>query len=468
MNLRVLLLPLLLALSKFASAAERPNILLILADDMGYGDLKAYNPNSKIPTPALDRLAAEGLRFTDAHTTGSTCIPARFGLLTGTYPHRQPSMRDNVPLIPEGMPTVASLLRGAGYRTAMIGKWHLGLTDKSNPVEGRALRGGPLDRGFDSFFGIHASTDIPPYYFIEGRLPTGMPLTTIEANNDDEAVTGWNRIQGAFWRGGGVGRNLSLPDVTPLFFEKALTFLTTKIEGDQPFFLYLPLPAPHTPWLPTPEFVGKSGAGSYGDFVMTVDDGIGQLLDQLDTQGIANNTLVLFTSDNGPVWLQKDVEKYNHQSAGPLRGMKGDNWEGGHRMPFLVRYPGTVPAGASTDQLVSFLDVSATLAELVGATANLPADSISFLPTLLGKESPAARTSVVHGKGKKFSFRDGRYKLLRHQGSAGFSKHDPKEGDPVGQLYDLEKDLGETINLWNDRPETVAELSRKLDRALAR
>ena len=448
------------------SAAERPHIVFILADDMGYGDLRSYNPDSRIETPALDRLAREGMRFTDAHSTGSTCIPARFGLMTGTYPFRRPHMSDREPLIPEDMPTLPSLLKTAGYRTAMVGKWHLGFDDKKNPQPGKPLLGGPMDRGFDSFFGIHASTDIPPYYYIEGRLGQGLPLRPIAANRDDEATTGWNHIQGAFWRAGGVGRDLSLPEVTPRFFDRAVETLRGAEPGT-PLFLYLALPSPHTPWLPTKEFVGKSGAGSYGDFLMTVDHGVGRVLAQIEASGIADNTLVVFSSDNGPVWYAKDVERTGHSSTAPLRGMKGDNWEAGHRVPFIARWPGRVAAGATNDALISFLDVTSTLCGAAGVTENLPADSISFLPILLGEaDAVPARTSLVHGKRRKFSIRVGDLKLLDHQGSAGFSKTATSKDDPPGQLYNLAEDIGETNNLWTEQPDKVEELRAMLRAAV--
>ena len=445
-------------------ANERPNIVFILSDDMGWADVGAYDAKSKIPTPALDQLAAEGMLFRDAHSTGSTCIPARFGLLTGSHPSRQPSMSDKSPLIPESMPTLASHLRSAGYETAMVGKWHLGFVDKLEPNEGKPLEGGPVDRGFDSFFGIHASTDIQPYYYIDGKLPTGMPLLEIAANNDSEEETGWNRIQGAFWRAGGIGQDLKLEEVTPLFFDKAVDYVAEKHE--KPFFLYLALPSPHTPWLPTEEFVGKSGVGSYGDFVMTVDHGVGRVMKQLEESGLSGNTLVFFSSDNGPVWYDKDEDKFDHSSVGALRGMKGDNWEGGHRVPFLVRYPWKVKAGTESTALISFLDVTATLAELVGSKETVSEDSISFLPVLLGESEASDRLSLVHGRNKKYSYRFENWKLLLHQGSAGFSKYVPTAEDPEGQLYDLSSDLGEEKNLWNLKPELVDKLTKQFEEEL--
>ena len=461
----ILLTLLLLIVCQVSAQVSPPNIVFILADDMGYGDLKAYNPDSKIPTPALDRLAREGIRFTDAHTTGSTCIPARFGLLTGTYPWRQPNMRDIKPLIPESMPTIASLLKSAGYRTHMVGKWHLGFDDKQSPKPDKPMRGGPMDRGFDSFFGIHASTDIPPYYYIRGRSALGMPMKAIDGHNDNEAATGWNRIQGAFWRGGKIGQDLKLPEVTPRFFAEAQRVIESEA-GRQtptaPFFLYLALPSPHTPWLPTEDFVGKSGAGSYGDFLMTVDHGVGQMLGQLDRLNLAGNTLVCFSSDNGPVWYAKDVDRFGHSSTAPLRGMKGDNWEGGHRIPFIVRCPRLVPAGKTSDDLISFLDVAATFGELAGVEKNIPADSISFLPALRGEKNRRPREMLIHGKGIRKLIRQGDWKLLMHKGSAGFSKDRGSPDDPPGQLYNVRDDISESTNLWEKHPEKVAELRQKL------
>ena len=293
-----------------------------------------------------------------------------------------------------------------------------------------------------------------------------MPMGEIGDNNEDEAATGWNNIQGAFWRAGGIGQDLELEEVTPKFADEAVEFLAGAPE-DRPFFLYLAFPSPHTPWLPTEEFVGKSGAGMYGDFMMTVDHAVGRVLGQLEESGHAEDTLVIFTSDNGPVWYDTNEEQYDHVSTGMVKGMKGDNWEGGHRVPFIVRLPGSVEAGSTDDSLISFLDVAATLCDLAGVEAERPEDSISFAHALLGQEAGAGavRESLFHGKKFHACLRSGKWKLLEHQGSAGFSKREePKPGpdDPPGQLYDMVEDPGETTNLWNERPEVVERLLGEL------
>ncbi|NIL96537.1 MAG: sulfatase-like hydrolase/transferase, partial [Planctomycetales bacterium] len=320
-----------------APAAQHPHIVLILADDMGYGDMGAYNPHSKIPTPHLDRLAADGIRFTDAHAGGSICIPSRYALLTGRFAVRGKMNPRRNTVIEQGTRTVADQLKDHGYRTAMVGKWHLGFEGPPGSQDlfdyAAPLRGGPLDRGFDSFFGMHASLDIPPYFYIRGRSAVTPPTETIEAHHSMGGEDDWNQIQGAFWRKGQIAPDLKLADVTPRFADEALEVIRSHGHQENPLFLYLALPSPHTPWLPTQAFQGQSGAGMYGDFMMQVDATVGQILAALDEAQMAENTLVIFTSDNGPVWYDKDVARFGHRSAGDLRGMKASSYEGGHRMP---------------------------------------------------------------------------------------------------------------------------------------
>ena len=359
-----------------APSDDRPHIVLILSDDMGYGDLKTYNPDSKIPTPHLDQLARAGMTFTDAHAGGSTCRPSRYALFTGRFASRSLSLSDRAaPLLPEGRSTMASMLRDHGYRTAMVGKWHLGFDQKARRTGkdtrgfqfdyDQPLTGGPLDRGFDSFFGMHASLDIPPYFYISNRAPVMPPTETVADSTSVDGQEGWNKIQGAFWRGGDVAPDFKHADVTPRFAAEARKVIESH-RRTRPLFLYLALPSPHTPWLPAKEFIGKSGAGMYGDFVMMVDDVVGQILASLDRAGMSENTLVLFSSDNGPVWYAKDTERFGHRSVGPLRGAKGSVWEGGHRVPLIAKWPGHVQAGVKNDHTVSFVDFFATFAELVG------------------------------------------------------------------------------------------------------
>lgn len=447
-----------------------PNIVVILADDMGFGDPGCFNRDSKIATPHIDRLANEGVRFVDAHSPGAWCVPSRYGLLTGRYPARKKAFRaGRQAVIAKDRVTLASLLNDRGYRTAMVGKWHLGFDGGAKVQDRNELHGGPLDRGFDSFFGIHASLDIPPYYYIRDRRPVLPPSGEVEAS----ATAGWSNIQGAFWRAGGLAPDFVHAEVLPKFTDEAIAVLNDAAQNDpdRPFFLYLALAAPHTPWLPQPDSEGRSRAGMYGDFVADVDDAVGRVLQALDRNDQSQDTLIVFTSDNGPVWYPADVERLGHSSTGPWRGMKSDSWEGGHRMPFVVRWPGNAPAGSTTHQTVCFTDLMATCAELTGAP--LPAgageDSHSLVPVL---RDPKASTTREHTllKASGAVVRAGRWKLVTHLGSGGFSKPrrlEPSPNGPAGQLYDLDNDPGEATNLWLERPDVVARLHQLRERILA-
>jgi len=449
-----------------AFAAEKPNIVVILVDDMGYGDPGCFNRDSKIPTPNIDRLAAQGMMFTDAHASGPLCHMSRYGLMTGQYPFRtNVGVWSKQPLIKSGQETVASLLKSQGYRTAMVGKWHCGF--KENGYD-KPLPGGPVHVGFDSFFGIRASTDIPPYFYIRGDKAVSPPTNTIDANYSD----GWSKIQGAFWRKGGIAPDLNLKDVLPEFTDEAVNVITSHKEHDEPLMLYLAYPAPHTPWLPSAKFAGKSGAGMYGDFAMMVDAMIGRVLKSLDDTGLADDTLVFFTSDNGPVWYDTDVKRFNHDSVGGLRGMKADVWEGGHRMPFIARWPGKVEPGSKSDQLVSFVDFLATFADLTDSELkpNAGPDSFSFLPVLTGvaTESAKLRTQLVLRSGTgAMMIRDADWKYIDRLGSGGFSKPNrikPRPGGPTAQLFDLKNDRRETTNLSQQQPDVANRLAKELKR----
>ncbi|MDP7017500.1 MAG: sulfatase-like hydrolase/transferase, partial [Pirellulaceae bacterium] len=439
-----------------------------MVDDMGYGDPQCFNSKSKIATPHINSLARDGVEFSDAHAPGPLCHMSRYGLMTGRYPFRTDvSAWRRRPLIDAGRTTIASLAKSRGYRTAMVGKWHLGFREDGYD---KPLPGGPVDCGFHSYFGIRASTDIPPYFYIRDDRAVQPPTERIEANRS----AGWSPIQGAFWRAGGIAPNLKLDDVLPRFTDEAIQVIEKHAANKQdarPLMLYLAYPAPHTPWLPAEEFVGQSGAGMYGDFLMMVDAQIGRVLASLRQAGMERNTLLVFTSDNGPVWFEADVERLKHDSVGGLRGMKSDAWEGGHRMPFIVRWPERVKAGGQSKQLVCFTDLLATFAEVWGvklAPAAGP-DSFSFLPALTGQEATTpARAQFVMRAGSvrsMMTIRSGDWKLITGLGSGGFSKPNrikPGPDDPAGQLYNLAADLGETTNLYKKHPDVVARLTAEL------
>ena len=466
-----LLLALLAAGPAQAEPPDRPNVVLILADDMGYGDVGAFNANCKIPTPHLDRLAAGGMRLTDAHSPAAWCTPTRYSLLTGEYSFRgRPWAWDGPPEIPADTPTLPGVFRSAGYRTAMVGKWHLGFEDPAGDAvdRGRSVehRGGPVDRGFGSFFGIPVSLDGPPYYYIRGRRAVDLPTETVAAGG----TPGWSPIQGAFWRAGGIAPGFAHRNVLPDFRDEAVKIIEDA--GDEPFFLYLALASPHTPWVPTgdpAEYHG--GASLYGRFVSETDAAVGRVLDALDRAGRAENTLVIFTSDNGPVWYPGDAEKYGHAAAGPYRGMKGDAYEGGHRVPLIARGPG-VPAGAASDALFTLTDLFPTLAAACGV--DLPdgaaPDAADQWPVLRGEAVEPRTEAAFEATGGRDFVRVGDWKLVPWRGSGGFTppkQFAPPPGGPAGQLYNLAEDPGETANRYADRPEKVAELTAALARILA-
>jgi len=460
---------------KKASEAFRPHIVFILADDMGYGDLKAYNPQSKIATPYLNQLASEGMIFTDAHSGGSTCKPSRYALFTGRFSARKQRINDKEgPILEKGRATIASLLRNNNYQTAMVGKWHLGFDQKGLAtgieIDGFAfdfdqpLTGGPVDRGFESLFGMHASLDIPPYFYIKNRTPTMAPTETIGDRDSVGGPEDWTRIQGEFWRGGAVAPDFKHIEVTPRFADEASKVIESR-DADRQLFLYLALPSPHTPWLPSKEFVGKSSAGMYGDFVMQVDSVIGQIMASLETAGISDNTLIIFTSDNGPVWYDKDTDRFGHRSTGPLSGAKGSAWEGGHRMPFIARWPDRIEAGSQADQTISFVDVFATFADLAGqkqTTEGTAEDSVSFLPVLLnstGKHEP--RPPILHSNRV---IREGDWKLIDTKRNRGFTS-DRSKNYPL-ELFNLAEDLSEENNLIEEMPEKAKYLRVKMKQIL--
>jgi len=477
-----------LAASSTSLPAGPPNILIVLADDHGIGDVSAYNPESKIPTPNLDRLATEGLRFTDAHTSSGVCTPTRYSLLTGRY-HWRTHLQSGVlggfsrPLISPGRLTLPSFLKQQGYHTACFGKWHLGMDwplrdggiaddggefGKAYPQADRVdytrpIQNGPVDRGFDTFYGISASLDMFPYVWIRDRLPTEIASATK-----------------SFPRPGPAGPAFEAVDVQGGITDRLIAYLDERAPfaaSGTPFFAYVPLAAPHTPIVPAPPWQGRSGISPYADFVLQVDADMGRILAALDRLALAENTLVVFTSDNGcsPAADIERLHEAGHRPSYVYRGHKADLYEGGHRVPFLLRWPARVQAGRISDDLIGQVDFLATFADLLSTPLPPEAgeDSISFLPALLGAESPQARSSIItQSINGSFAVRDGSWKLALCPGSGGWSFPRPGKDDatdlPEWQLYDLSRDPGEERNLVGDYPEKVGDLRRILDAAIAR
>lgn len=445
--------------------AQKPNVVVILADDLGYGDIGAYNRDSKIPTPNLDRLAAEGLRFTDAHSPSAVCTPTRYGLLTGRYAWRT-RLKSWVlngysrSLIDPGTPTIASRLQAAGYRTAVVGKWHLGLGTTQPADYSSRFDQGPHTVGFDESYVIPASLDMPPYgYVVDGLM---QELPTAETPGDTQRRNGG----GGFWRKGAMSPSFDFYRVLPNITEQAINFIER--QSEDPFFLYVPLPAPHTPWMPIERFRGKSGAGWYGDFVVQVDDTVGQVVQALRSAGKLDNTLLIFTSDNGAHWLPRDISQFGHRANAQWRGQKADIHEAGHRIPFIMRWPGRVAAGEEFDGLVGLNDLYATIAEVVGlqlSDEEAP-DSRSFLRAAMGETGARIRRHLVHHSADgMFALRVGQWKYIEGLGSGGFTQPariEPTPGGPQGQLYDLAADPGETKNLWMERPNLRQDMARLL------
>lgn len=478
-------LPLLMAgCQEKKTEPARPNIIYILADDMGYGDIHALNDSCKIPTPALDRMVATGLTFTDAHSNSAVSTPTRYGTLTGRYAFRS-RLKNGVlvgheaALIEPGRPTVASFLQENGYQTACVGKWHLGLdwarkdttlplfdgslwdmTNTQNVDYAARVGGGPADCGFDYSYILPASLDIAPYVYIENGKVTAPVSRHADNWKSDEA-------RGVWYRHGDIADDFEHATCLQQLTRQAIGFIRQASSTEAPFFLYFPLTAPHTPWLPANEFRGKSGAGVYGDFVCMTDDVVRQIYAVLEETGQAENTIVVFTSDNGSHWLPSDVEQFGHRANGSFSGMKSDVWEGGHRVPYLVTWPAQIPAGLQSGQLVCSTDLLATCAEMVGQElpGNAGEDSFSFYPTLTGVSSGTTmrQTMIHHSIEGFFALREGDYVLLDCKGSGGWSLPEPQADSlPAMQLYNLKEDLAEHHNLLQSAPQQAASMKQLL------
>lgn len=489
----VCLLSVLIFGSPCSQGKTQPNILILYADDIGYGDLSSYNTKSKIPTPHLDRLAAEGMRFTDGHSSSGICSPSRYALLTGRYHWRrmhgivkafEPSVFSS-----ERM-TLQQMLKDNGYTTSMIGKWHLGWDwdsirkkgakpqrrNKNREIWGpeafdwsKPFRGGPVDHGFDYYFG-DGVINFPPYTWIENDRVLKAPDTMVTSKAFKPIKEGqWEMKPGPMVTGWDPYENI------PLTTAKGVEKIRAYAKDKKPFFMYFAFPSPHAPIIPNDEFDGSSKAGPYGDFVVETDAACGKLLEALKEAGIEENTIVIFTADNGPErYAYERDEKYDHWSSYPLRGLKRDIYEGGHRIPFIVKWPGLTKAGSVSDALVSQIDLMITLAEAlkIDLPSNQAEDSHNLLP-ILGGETSTARTTLVHNTYKgKYAIRRGNWLLINTK--SGYEKKDihrswekkheyPEDNAQPRELYDLTKDFGQRNNVAELHPEVVDELKKELE-----
>ena len=447
---------------------KKPNIIYILADDLGYGDVSCNNDSSKIHTKNIDELAHNGIRFTDAHSSSAVSTPTRYSLLTGRYNWRT-ELKQGVTwsydehLIDTNRLTVASYLKSKGYNTACIGKWHLGLdwaTDTAgNLLFHKPIKNAPTSYGFDYFYGIAASLDIPPYFYIKNNQITAESIDTVQKSELP-----------AYWRSGPIGNDFKHIEVLPELTSRAIDYIDQEAQKESPFFLYFPLTAPHTPIVPTEKFKGKSNLSAYGDFVLMVDNVVKQITSVLDKNELTENTMIVFTSDNGFA-PYADIEKHESQGHYPsyqFRGYKADIYEGGHRIPFIVKWPGKIPEGSTSDETVSLTDFFATCAAMYNDTLPQSAgvDSYNLLPVLTGKnyDDPLREATVTHSVNGSFSIRKGKWKLNFCPGSGGWSDPTPdtarKMDIPPVQLYNLNKDTSEQKNLAKKHPEVVEKLTQ--------
>jgi len=454
---------------------DRPNIVYLLADDMGMGDLGCYNAESKIPTPAMDALAREGMMFTDAHSGSAVCTPTRYGILTGTYAFRTRLKSgvlwgSSITLLKEGEVTVASLLKKNGYNTACIGKWHLGLgwqtldsgvvltdnwqTDIQKIDYSKPVLSGPNSFGFDYFFGIPASLDMPPYLYLENDISQGIPTEiTNEGGREGLTVPGFK------------AKNV-MPDLT----QKAVDFIKQQ-KPEKPFFLYFPWAAPHTPVVPNDEFSGKSKAGIYGDFMVECDATVQRIIDVLKEKGMYENTIIILTSDNGSsphgFPIQQEIE-FNHLTSNGFKGRKSHSYEGGHRVPFIVSWPKRVKADSKSDEIICLTDLYATVADLIGQKMNdeEALDSYSFLPVLNSEEyqKPIREATIHHSLNGDFSIRQGDWKYIDASGHGGFAQIKESVTSDSIQLYNLAIDPTETTNVYVRNPEKATQLKLLLEK----
>ena len=475
---------------------QKPNIILVLADDMGYGDISSLNPYGRIQTPAIDEMVNRGITFTDAHAGGSLSTPSRYGILTGRYAFRTTTGAAtglggfNGAVIEEGRATLASQLKKADYTTAITGKWHLGVnwqtkdgspagmdqnTGFSNVDYSREVTSGPNTYGFDYSFIHPASLDIPPYVFIRNHKvvdPDVMVTTDYYPRRKENTEYAWDKKhtdehavyweKGVWWRQGEMSRSFRIEECQSEIVREGIRFIGEHASENRgnPFFLFLSLTGPHTPWVPIEKFRGKSPIGLYGDFVMETDYIVNQVQQTLKQLDIEDNTILIFTSDNGAYWPQEEIDLHNHDSNRGRRGQKGDVWDGGHRIPLIISWPARIKKSLKYNHFVSLTDFFATFSDIAGLEMNdeMGEDSFSFLHVLKGETEKAVRPTMTHHTGRISAIRNEEWKFLDGLGSGGFTDPafvKPLPGGPGGQLYRIITDTLESENLYMDYPEVV-------------
>ncbi|MES2375388.1 MAG: arylsulfatase [Bacteroidota bacterium] len=486
---------------------EKPNVVIILADDMGYSDVAALNKKARTLTPNIDLLVKSGITFTDAHSGGAVCTPSRYGILTGRYYFRVPKQREYLgylqPLIEPERETIGTLMQKAGYATAAIGKWHLGvswgLKDPLLPqIPDAGRRGytntdfrkevsrGPNALGFNYSFILPASLDMPPYTFIKNsqvvdpeiiltadayphKLDTTNPVWDKKYTNSDDIY--WER--GIWWRNGEMSRSFKMENCLDTIVNQGMSFISSQVKNkpDQPFLLYLPLTGPHTPWLVNESFKGKTALGSYGDFVLQVDNVVNRVTTLLKALNISDNTIIIFASDNGAPWTEDDIQVYNHESNAGRRGQKGDIYDGGHHIPLVIKWPAKIKKAFNYTSTVSLVDLMATFAEMTGQRIkkSFGEDSFSFYKVIAGTaSSTTSRKDILYESSRgMLAIKAGDWKFIDGLGSGGFtepSELKPVKDGPIGQLYNLKMDPMESKNLYNQYPEKVRQLKTQLTR----
>ena len=463
----------------WAANDNPPNIVVILADDFGVGDIQAHYPDNKIPTPNLDRLVRQGMSFTDAHSASAVCTPTRYGLLTGRYAWRT-RLQEWVlacyepPLIAADRLTLPAFLKQHGYHTACIGKWHLGWEwpgpQPSRMSETHALRsaewdfskpirGGPTERGFDEYFGVDLP-NFPPFTFIENNRVAPQPTARYERDPQQKAL-----VMSELFTGSPMAPGWRFDEILPELTRRAVRHIRDQAKRNAPFFLYFAMTSPHEPVAPSKQFAGKSGIAPIADFVMETDWSAGQVIQAIDDAGIGENTIVIFTCDNGHAGYTgwEPLVAAGHRPSGPYRGRKGDVWEGGHRVPFVVRWPEHIAAGTSNDQLLCLNDLFATCAEILGESLpdHAAEDSFSLLPVLSGEDASDVRNHLVsHSVNGEFAYREGDWKIVFKMPGKNL---DESRGKPtIVELYNLSDDTAEKDDLADKHPEIVQRLTEQL------